>query len=372
VLEQTQIANVTPQNGFREKPFEYDPDYDFPSSESQVSNGKSWRDPGFILPKPFERDGVLNLNPPVAPRAQAEQATFLWLYGLKPKAIRQAHCLLFGGRRDCASGDPSHCGYVPFLCGNRYCPICGPKIFTALFAKHLRLAPIVHGLVPHWPVHGHRPSRVIAKIDFTSRNRGVMPTPEEVRKFNQNIRKFFRALERKFGISRKEYGFLWCDEFGGQNSNLHAHGVYAGPWLPQKEKELSLLWAETVSDGSFIVSIKRAKSFEAALAHALKYPRKFLSHSDPERLAQLEKAFHGVRRVHALGAFYNPKDESDMEMVEGLPGPGHCPFCGDVLLRPTGWKWTPIPELRSQGLRDWDEIRQEVGRKKVFEGIGPP
>ena len=113
------------------------------------------------------------------------------------------------------------------------------------------------------------------KLDITTRNVGEMPTAEEVRQFNKDIRKLFRAIEREFGISRREYGVLWCCEFGSGNTNLHAHGVYAGPCLPQRE--LSRLWSVIRSDGSFIVSIKKARSFEAALGHALKYPSKFFS-----------------------------------------------------------------------------------------------
>ena len=36
----------------------------------------------------------------------------------------------------------------------------------------------------------------------------------------------------------------------------------------------------------------------------MKYAGKFLS-KDPDRLAELELAFNGVRRVHTMGGFYN-------------------------------------------------------------------
>src|SRR5262249_45949985 len=222
-------------------------------------------------------------------------------------ARRQAWCGLIGRRRDCFSGISEHRFYTACLCGNRYCPTCGPKSFRSLFVRHSRLSILVDALLRHGP-SDHR-SRVLAKIDFTTPNRYQMPTAEEVRRFNADVRRFFRAVERRFGIKRKDYGALWCCEFGSGNTNLHAHGLYCGPQLPQSKlrKELSALWSEIRLERSF-VSIKRANSFEAALGHALKYPSKYFEAS-PVRLVDLEIAFDRVRRVHALAAFYNPKIE---------------------------------------------------------------
>ncbi len=312
---------------------------------------------------------MLNLSG--APASQREHAALLWVHGLETKAVRQSRCGLVGGRRICLGCEENF--YVRFWCGNRYCPNCGRRIFTSLFAKCLRLRPTVKRLVPVWPVFGHRPDRVVAKIDFTLRNTGAMPDAEMVKRFNRSIRRFWRRVERELGIVRECYGCVWCDEFGGRgNTNLHAHGCYAGPWLPQKQ--LSQIWreitrAEFGPEGeSFIVSIKIARSFEAALAHALKYAGKFLS-KDPARLAQLEATFHGTRRVHAIAAFYNA---DDVDGGEGLPEPCRCPSCGDYLLRPSGWTWQPISELEAQGLRDVEEVRRELGRQKVFGGARPP
>lgn len=221
--------------------------------------------------------------------------------------------------------------------------------------------------MPEWPIRrGRRLTRVIAKIDFTIHNTGKMPKPEEVRKFNRNIRKFFRLLERRLGISRKQYGVLCCNEFGGSNSNLHSHGVYVGPWLPQKKKELSALWSEVVGETSF-VSIKPARSFRSALAHALKYPAKFVSYSTPQRLAQLEKAFHRVRRVHAFASFYNVKP-GDAPDPASLLSPNSCPLCGFGLVKVSGYHLRPVGELEKEGIRNLEEARREVGRDKVFGG----
>lgn len=296
---------------------------------------------------------------------QLAQAQEMWERGLCSKAKRKAYCGILGARRECASGDPEHRFYIPYGCGLRYCEACGPHSFAKLFAKHGRLAEVARQLVPHWPVYGHKPDRVMATVDFTSLNTGVMPGPGQIRKFNQNIRKFWRAVEREFGIVRSDYGFIWCDEFGGEkkrpgrtgNTNLHAHGMYCGPWLPQKNKELSKLWERITGDGSFIVYIKTARNFGVGLGHALKYAGKFLS-TDPQRLAELEVAFHRIRRVHAIGRFYNPKLAS--EQSESLTDSEKCPICGDRVGRPSGAKLLPIRELEKAGLKNLREIRRQM------------
>ena len=67
-----------------------------------------------------------------------------------------------------------------------------------------------------------------------------MPTSREIREFNQDIRICIRKALKELNIHSNRYGLLWCDEFGGfdqkkntYNTNLHAHGVYVGPYIPQ-------------------------------------------------------------------------------------------------------------------------------------------
>lgn len=193
------------------------------------------------------------------------------------------------------------------------------------------------------------------------------------------------------------YGWAGCDEFGGSNSNLHSHCLYVGPILPQskKHKELSALWslscvrdrqrrrellrfvrkhglrglwAELRQEEKRHVSIKRARSFQAALAHALKYSSKFVSLSEPERLADLEAAFHKTRRFSTGGAFYRlkvmrePGEDSEL---------GCCPLCGSPLAEVVEG-WVPRFVLEAEGRRDVDEARQQVGKQKVFGGASPP
>jgi hypothetical protein len=295
------------------------------------------------------------------------QAVEMQRRGLRSKSKRLIFCGRIGRRLDCTASE-HHRFFQPYLCRCRYCATCGPAWFRGQFSDLLvALEPVVEHLVHEGQQRGRE--MVVAKLDFTVPNTGVMPTPEFVRKFHADLRCFWRAAERRFHISRKEYGVAGCDEFGGGNTNLHRHCVYVGPKLLQSKarKELSSLWSEIRGERSF-VSIKRARSFRAALAHALKYPAKFLSASTPERLAVLEATFHRTRRFSAGGAFYNVTPERE----PGEESPvGECPICGAPLcevLEP----WVPRFVLEAEGRRDVGDVRREAGRAEVFSGSGPP
>ena len=295
------------------------------------------------------------------------QARGLQKGGLATKATRLLFCGVIGHRVNC-SGSEGHKFFEPYMCHGRYCDVCGPQWFREKFSNALfALEPVVEHLLHE----GQRRDRemVVAKLDFTVPNTGSMPRPEFIRKFHADLRRFFRALERRFGISRSEYGVAGCDEFGGGNTNLHRHCVYVGPRLPQSKarKELSALWSEIRGERSF-VSIKHAESFRAALAHALKYPAKFLSVSTPERLAELEAAFHGTRRFAASGAFYNVK--AVREPGEDSPV-GNCPLCGARLCEIVE-PWVPRFVLEGEGRRSVEAVRREIGKAKVFSRAGPP
>jgi hypothetical protein len=294
--------------------------------------------------------------------AQAEEMQRLNLHG---KAKRLLLCGRIGRRVNCTDSD-HHKFFQGYLCRNRYCETCGPVWFRKTFSERLTALESVVGHLLH---DGEQRGRriVIAKLDFTVPNTGQMPTPEFVRKFHADLHRFWRAAERRFGISRKEYGWVGCDEFGGDNTNLHKHCVYVGPWLPQKRKELSALWSEIRGERSF-VSIKPAKTFSAALAHALKYPAKFLDASTPERLAQLEAVFHRTRRFSSGGAFYNvtpvrePGDDSPV---------GECPLCGARLVEVME-PWSAVFALEGEGRRSVEQVRREIGRARILSGAGPP
>jgi hypothetical protein len=114
-----------------------------------------------------------------------------------------------------------------------------------------------------------------------------------------------------------------------------------------REHGLSELWNQLEYHERRFVSIKLAKSFAGALAHALKYPAKFLDKSTPERLAALEKTFHRTRRVSTGGAFYRvtavrePGDDTQLEHQ-------CCPFC-KVRLVVVHEQWQPMSTLEKEG-----------------------
>jgi len=249
---------------------------------------------------------------------------------------------------------------------------------------------VAQRMVPDWENRPRRRSRpgefVIAKIDITVRSFGRMRSNEEVRQFNSDVRKLFRAVEKEFGLTYPkrlrvkdhlaprrgprpgDYGVIWTDEFGGKstrpgragNTNLHAHAVYCGPYIPQRW--LSEQWARIRGDGSKIVSIKKARSFRAGLYHALKYAGKFLS-SDPTRLAELEFTFNRVRRVHTMAGFYNAIPKDSAPKAASLP----CPVCGGLMLEASG-PLRPVDHFKKLGIPDFELTCREVARQRVLAG----
>ena len=337
------------------------------------------------VPVMIGKDGQSWILAPAVARAKdhkLEKSKAMYDAGLEKKAQRELACGLIGGEVVCRSG---HAFRVSYECGNRYCVTCGPRGALRLFAKYAdRLLFVGTRLLmcgveecaecnqaigekrlPHWPpAHGVKPRIVVAKLDFTLRNTGETPGPEMMRTLNGYIKKFCRAMEKRFRIRRREYGLAYCDELGGNNTNAHAHGLYIGPWLPQEHKELSRLWSE-ITGGSFIISIKYARNLATALHHAVKYPAKFAERSTPRRLAELERIFHRVRRFHALAAFYAP------EVPEEEDPPGRrCPLCDDVLSEVKIWQ--TVAELDRRGLRDVSEVKREIARARGLTGAGPP
>jgi hypothetical protein len=131
---------------------------------------------------------------------------------------------------------------------------------------------------------------------------------------------------------------------------------------------LEYAWAFLKSEERRFVSIKRARSFRAALAHALKYPAKFLSSSTPERLASLEETFHHTRRFSTGGVFYNLKFERE-------PGEdsrnGSCPICGSRLYEIVE-PWSSIFSLEAEGRLNLAVVFRAAAQARVFSGSGPP
>ncbi len=302
----------------------------------------------WVLPKPLlDGDGNLVQLGDGGGENQ-EQAQHLWRLGLQAKAHRLASCGRFGQRVECENG---HSYYQGFRCGQRFCRRCAPSLAAELFELHADLEKFCK----------RRQGWVIALLDFTVKNTGRLPDAKFSRAVNCAVRRLMHKLLR--GV--KGWGYLWVDELGFDGTNLHVHGIYYGPYLDQRV--ISQAWLKETGD-SFIVYIQKARrGFRPALWHHLKYVNKPPS-NDPRRLAELEVAFHGVRRVHTLGVFYNP--ETDGEEKEVSKESCRCPRCRSPL-SPVGC-YCPITQLEADGLRDVDEVRRELSRRKAFSGSGPP
>lgn len=352
----------------------------------------------------YDQDAGQVIFSPSAEHATEDKkikAGCLAMDGLEAKANRELACGLLGGEVVCTNGHHFRTGYE---CGNRYCKTCGPKGARKLFAqKHEQLFQVAQrlmqcfdvncktcywfrkdparfaGRLPHWPPEAgsgeKKPRVVVAKLDFTVVNTG-QAAPDLMRELNRCIRRFCRAIERLGLADRHSYGLATCEELGAGNTNIHAHGIYVGPWLPQDKgkKQLSALWAKVTGyhkrragerwQGGFILSIKYADDFAAALYHSIKYPAKFAELARPERLAELEVIFHRVRRFHCFAAFYNPKvPKTEVEHRS-------CPICKAKFHDRGPWRL-----LRSRplaGLQDLDQVRIAVNRAHALEPPAHP
>jgi hypothetical protein len=307
-------------------------------------------------------------------RSMLAKAVEMWSAGMSSGAVRQAQCSRIGWARRCKA--QGHLWHKIFRCGLRFCPLCMSSVYESLFYDVIeRLDAVAALLVPEWPIKGKCPLRVIAKIDFTIRNDGRMPSAEKVRWFNKAVRRFFVRLAKLNGRKKNRWGAAWCAEFEPGNTNLHAHAVFCGPWIQQKGREASALWSKVVGEYA-ILSVKAAKSFRHALRHAIKYPAaswKYFSAS-PERLAALEKAFYTVKRFHAVGSFHNPPTDPKVPPIVLTPY-DKCPTCGSPLVEIRDPRWLTLHELMRMGSRDYGAHQREqrlLGSGAVSAGTGPP
>lgn len=338
----------------------------------------------------------------IAPKARVQhpkkqkKAVRMFEAELQKKANRELACGLIGGVVPCRDCGARYA--VSYECGNRYCLTCGPERANECFAKikdRIQLAAANLMLcdnldckqcywfrrgrtrredgeqmpIPHWPPAqtGPRAKKVIAILDFMLPNVG-RPETWVARRFNLAIKKTIRTLARRAGISRREYGYLFTDEYGAHNTNLHCHGIWVGPRLDWKEiqrawRKYSKFIVPAYSKPGRVV-IRSCNVLAPALYHAIKYPAKFGEHASGEWLAELEIAFHRVRRLHRLGAFYNmPKPEDEPEHDGRMT---KCPGCKGPLGEPTFNRL--LSDLYAEGLRNLRVVVREIAYAKATSG----
>ncbi|HUZ46414.1 MAG TPA: hypothetical protein VMW54_07230 [Terriglobia bacterium] len=209
------------------------------------------------------------------------------------------------------------------------------------------------------------------------------------------------ALESRKAV----YGILFSDETGFETRghisdservahglNLHAHGIYYGPFLRVWKEGWEIFrdtWREETkkifgkeSHGCYITHLGDWRSnpvpaIRSALNHLLKYISK-CPYDTMQRMAELEKCFDGARRVHAGGVWHGLKE------AEHSRGVGYCPICKKMNLKsklhlcdrhllPDGGEipeYWPVEKLKAEGWRDLEEVRRELSLDP-YESGGP-
>ncbi len=187
----------------------------------------------------------------------------------------------------------------------------------------------------------------------------------------------------EFGYETR--GHLPDDKRVTHGLNLHGHGLLLAPSLPEWKEHWEVFrdaWRRVsrrafgeVSHGCYLTHLRGwrrdpVRVIKHALDHCLKYVTK-LPYETNERMAMLEKAFEGARRVHAGGLWFGLAKEP-----ASSAGPGHCPVCAKEgrssplyltrRLLPDGREipeYWPVSLLEAEGWRDLEKLRSDSLRK---------
>src|SRR5262249_32988083 len=139
-------------------------------------------------------------------------------HGLIPKGNRFLQCSKFAHLYRC-EGATEHKLFSPIYCDLRFCPRCAPRQFARLFRKY---EPILRAVSAERKA-GFR----LRVITLTSANTGHL-TAHQIKRFNESVKRTLRRLMKKV----QGWGAIWCDEVGFDNTNLHAHVLFWGPYVP--------------------------------------------------------------------------------------------------------------------------------------------
>ena len=300
-------------------------------------------------------------------------ARILSAMGFDSKGERFRHCKVTGIPVDC-----SGCGekyFSRYCCTLRYCDNCGRWHFSRLMEKYRE--PISRMIAEQPSQQG----RTLAMLTFTLRAYDRMPDGDEPRRLNRLVRQWFKRMMPDgvvWGcVFAVETGHELAVKHGGQVAggwNLHVHALYYGPFLDWASGLAE--WKELTGGDGQGFYIKQCsgwrknpeRAVRRALIHHFGYIMKPAAVT-AERIAVLEVLFSGVRRVHALGAFYRlPKSEKPVENPR-------CPKCGqDLPINLRAWhksERVPVADLEAEGRRDWRAVKRELGRARAFAGRAP-
>jgi hypothetical protein len=136
---------------------------------------------------------------------------------------------------------------------------------------------------------------------------------------------------------------------------VNAHILFYGLYLPQSR--IADVWNKVSGNQVVWITLADGRG-RGALLYMLKYVSKPPS-DDPEMIGKLEVAFHGTRRVHAMGIFYNFEGgQDDCGESDRLS----CPKCGAKLVVDTGLR--PMWYLRDMGFELLGPCRSQGRNKK--------
>ncbi len=299
-------------------------------------------------------------------------ARLLDAMGSRSKATRYRDCHASGIPVDCTA-----CGeryFSKYCCTLRYCEFCGWWHFSRLMEKYREP---ISKLIAEQPT---QQGRTLAMLTFTIRAYDRMPEPDEARRLNKLVRRWFSRIlpgDVVWGcIFAVETGHEVPGKHPGRKAggwNLHVHVLYYGPYLDQTAG--LELWKELLGDSGGL-RIKQCpgwrkntdQAVRRALVHHFGYIMKPAAVTG-ERIAALEVLFSGIRRVHALRCFYRlPKVQKDVVNPR-------CPKCGQNLpINLRAWhrsERVSVVDLEAEGRRDWRLVRRELGRVLVLRGQAP-
>lgn len=430
-MQETQHSTVEVEDGFKLAPLDRAEPIHAPLPRIKQLRDGSYQIPsghtaGESFPEHFKQSEVVenevdaerekNLEPDpywaeLGERGKGAQALFD--AGLQKKAFRYADCETRAEKAECSNFPGEHKFFKRYHCLNRFCAYCGKVHRARLQAHYERL--LADFLRDHDTPSGY----TLARVNFTMRCNGEVPTREQVRAFNQAVRKTVRrAVHKILKVrastgdewaasaleSRKAtYGILFSDEVGFETRghipdservahglNLHAHGSFYGPFLKDWKQGWEIFrdtWRQETqrafneeSHGCYIKHLKGWRSNPVpAIKHALNHLLKYISkcpYETVQRMAELELAFDRTRRVHAGGLWHGLKEPEHKHS-----GSGYCPVCKkegresalflNRRLLPTGGEipeYWPVKTLEAEGYRDLEEVRRKLGFEPYDSG----
>ena len=260
--------------------------------------------------------------------------------------------------------------YVPYRCDLRICPRCAWRYARDF---EMRYVPIIKRCMRYQKAK-NRPGL----LTLTTRNTGLMPTNEELKRHNEAVRKliqwpWYSGPETSYRIEPWLPGSKWAKKKGKpsfkgavianevKETNLHSHAITVGPY--RERKQLCEIWEYLT--GNTYVHIEQIRGDAKKVSrYVSKYLRKPFSYEKNEAGYSLAVDFLGMvkgrRRVHSFGVFYGQKkrDPAETEFLCAYchtPNPvclANCIYWYDFTIPET------VEECEKMGWQSYSQIRK--------------